>query len=76
MKVLIVRQPTGTVNDHSLDGYRVGLVYDLKSGLAEYLVAQGYALIEMRREPTVAITNRDRRSVPRDGTHGGRRSHE
>jgi hypothetical protein len=47
--VRLIRQPFGTVNGIALHRYRLGQVYDLPPSVAEYLVLEGYAIIEMRR---------------------------
>ena len=54
MKVRIVRQPLGHVNGVSLRRYHPHQVYDVAPTLANYLVAQGVAVFEMR-------TNREER---------------
>ena len=56
MKVRITRQPMGMVHGVSLKYYRLGEVYELPPPLAEYLVMENYAMLEMR--------DRDRRHVP------------
>jgi hypothetical protein len=56
MKVRITRQPLGTVQGMSLNYYRPDEVYDLPQSLAEYLVMERYAVIEMR--------DRDRQGIP------------
>jgi hypothetical protein len=56
MKVRITRQPTGVVHGMSLKYYRLGEVYELPAPLAEYLVMEKYAMLEMR--------DRDRPPVP------------
>ena len=56
MRVRIVRQPHGTVSGVSLSSYRSGEVYDIPATLAEYLVMESYAILEMR--------DRDRPPVP------------
>ena len=48
MKVRITRQPFGTVQGVSLKHYRLGEVYELPAALAEYLVMEEYAALEMR----------------------------
>ena len=48
MRVRIVRQPQGTVTGISLKYYRPGQVYELPPILADYLVAEEYAIYEMR----------------------------
>ena len=50
MRIRIIRQPLGTIQGVRLRDYRFGHVYDLSSGIAEFLVAEGYAIIEMRDE--------------------------
>jgi hypothetical protein len=47
MRVRIVRQPEGPV---VLNAYRLGHIYDVTLSLAEYLVAKGFAIVEMRDE--------------------------
>lgn len=46
----MLRQPIGTVQGVALKWYRPGQVYDLPAALAEYLVTQGFGLIEMRSD--------------------------
>jgi hypothetical protein len=46
----VIRQPLGNVDGVPLTRYRPGQTYDLAPSLADYLVLQGCALIEMRRE--------------------------
>ena len=50
MRVRIIRQPSGFVDDISLTAYRLGRVYDLPVSLAYYLIAENFALCEMRRD--------------------------
>jgi hypothetical protein len=47
--VSVVRQPFGFVNGVSLRRFNPGQAYDLDSSIADYLVVQGFAVIEMRR---------------------------
>jgi hypothetical protein len=56
MRVKIIRQPYGTVSGVSLNAYRAGEVYDIPAMLAEYLMMEHYAILEMR--------DRDRPPVP------------
>ena len=56
MKVRIIRQPRGSVSGISLNNYRAGEVYDIPAILAEYLVMEEFALLEMRE--------RDRSPIP------------
>ena len=49
MRVRITRPPRGVVDGMSLHYYHAGEAYDVAPQLAEYLVAQGYASIEMRQ---------------------------
>jgi hypothetical protein len=51
MRVRITRQPTGTVCSVSLDSLRLGQVYELSASIAEFLVLEQCAAIEMRRAP-------------------------
>ena len=63
MRVRITRQPIGMVQGMSLNYYRTGEVYELPPSLAEYLVMERYAIVEMRdreRKP-IAITEERRR---------------
>lgn len=60
MLVRMVRQPSGTVDHVSLHYYRPGRTYDLDPSLAEYLMLNGFAFLEMRR------ADRSRRFRPTD----------
>ena len=67
MKVKITRQPLGMVQGMSLNHYRSGEVYDLPPSLAEYLVIERYAIVEMRdrdRPPVPIAEERRRRAHP------------
>ena len=57
MKVKITRRPQGVVQGVSLKYYRAGEVYDLPPTLAEFLVMEDYAILEMRDrdKPPVAV---------------------
>ena len=59
MKVRILRQVLGHVNGVSLRHYRPNEIYEVPPSIANYLVAQGVALFEMR--------NREGRAVPPEG---------
>ena len=48
MKVRIVKQPAGNIEGLRLQCYRQGEVYDIPTALAMVLVAEGFAIIEMR----------------------------
>ena len=62
MKVRITHEPRGTVDGMSLRYYHEGAVYDVSTRLAEYLVADGCAVIEMReRQRSNRIRSYDRR---------------
>lgn len=50
MKVRITRDPTGVVDGMSLRYYHAGEAYDIPAVLAEYLVAEGFAAVEMRQQ--------------------------
>ena len=50
MKVRIVEPPSGTHDGISLESYRQGCVYDVSPTLGAYLVAMGFAIVEMREE--------------------------
>jgi hypothetical protein len=49
VRIRIIRQPSGAVDGVSLRDYDRGRRYDLPSSLAQYLMAQGFALLEMRQ---------------------------
>jgi hypothetical protein len=62
MKVRITRPPRGVVDGMSLHYYHPGEAYDVTPQLAEYLVAEGYASIEMRqRQRSTRPRSQDRR---------------
>jgi hypothetical protein len=64
-KILIVRQPIGTVHGVALKWYRPGQVYDLPSALAAYLVTEGFGMFEMRSEQQAPMwVEADRRRKP------------
>jgi hypothetical protein len=48
MRVRITRQPLGMIQGMSLKYYRPGEVYELPPSLAEYLVMENHAIVEMR----------------------------
>jgi hypothetical protein len=48
MRVRITREPTGVVDGMAMRHYHAGEAYEIPAVLAEYLVAEGYAAIEMR----------------------------
>jgi hypothetical protein len=50
LRIWITRRPDESVSGVSLSNYRPGQVYDVKTELGQYLVAKGYALIEMRKD--------------------------
>jgi hypothetical protein len=47
MKIRVIRRPDAAP-DVSTDLYRPGHIYDVSASLAEYLVAEGFAAVEMR----------------------------
>jgi hypothetical protein len=62
MKVRIVREPKGSVDGMSLHFYHAGEAYEVPTQLAEYLVVEGYASIEMRqRQRSSRPRSNDRR---------------
>jgi hypothetical protein len=63
MRVRITRQPIGAVQGMSLKYYRPGEVYELPPSLAEYLVMEEYAIVEMRdrNKPSIPIAEERRR---------------
>jgi hypothetical protein len=50
VRVRIIQPPTGSVDGVLLKNYLVGVIYDLPANIANYLVAQGFAVFESRRE--------------------------
>ena len=65
----MLRQPIGTVQGVALRYYRPGQVYDLPVTLASYLVAEKYAIVEMRSEQNMnVVIERDRRRKPPQGS--------
>jgi hypothetical protein len=50
LKVRITQQPRGIIHGLSLHYYREGYVYDLPASVGEYLVTEGFAIIEMRNQ--------------------------
>jgi hypothetical protein len=60
VKVRISRQPRGTVDGISLRYYHPGRCYDLPASLAQYLVAEGFGIFEMR------LCARSKRERPTD----------
>jgi hypothetical protein len=68
MKVRITRAMRGVVDGMSLHYYHAGEAYDVSPQLAEYLVAEGFASIEMRqRERSSRPRGRDRRRTRATG---------
>ena len=60
--VRILRHSTGYVDGISLAHYLPGRVYDVPPLLADYLVAEGYAIFEMRqRQRSQRLRPNDRR---------------
>ena len=64
MLVRIVRQPSQTNEGVSLHLYRAGRVYDVNASLAEYLVSEGFAQLEMRRNSKNLPSGLERRKRP------------
>jgi hypothetical protein len=44
----IIQQSVGSVNGLSLGAYRLGQAYDVRALMADYLMAEGLAMLEMR----------------------------
>lgn len=62
MKVRITRSPRGVVDGVSLHYYHAGEAYEVTPQLGEYLVAEGFASIEMRqRQRSSRQRSHDRR---------------
>ena len=68
VKVVIVKEPRGVVvNGVRLDRYRAQHCYDMVSWLANYLVADGFAVFDRRQDETSGAKNwMDRRGVIAD----------
>lgn len=49
MLVRVIRQPFGFANGVSLRQFKPGQTYDVDPSVADYLVVEGFAVIEMRR---------------------------
>ena len=64
VKVKMLRRTIGNVGGVSLRHYREGQVYDLPPSLANYLVAQGLAMFEMRNEERKPPGQVERRRKP------------
>ena len=47
--VRITRQPRGNLHGVRLDSYKPGRTYELDPSVADYLVIEGFAMVEMRR---------------------------
>ncbi len=65
MRVRITRQPLEWFRD-VVEYYRPGEVYELPPSLAEYLVMEEYAIVEMRDRNRHADADRRRTEAPRD----------
>jgi len=50
VRVRIVRQPVGFIEGISLRQFHPDQVYDIDTTLAEYLVLEGYARLELRKD--------------------------
>lgn len=61
MRIRIIRQPIGSVDGVPLLNYLVGVVYDLPANIANYLVAEGFAIFEQRKEKKEYPVVEDRR---------------
>jgi hypothetical protein len=73
VKVRISRQPSGTVDGISLGHYHPGRCYDLPASLAQYLVAEGFGIFEMRhhvRSKRVRPTDRRKAHDPPFSSEG------
>jgi hypothetical protein len=68
VKVVIVKEPRGVVVDGvPLDRYRAKCSYDMVTWLANYLVADGFAVFDRRRSAESRTTNwSDRRRLIAD----------
>ena len=58
----MMKTPSGVIDGMSLHYYHAGGAYEVPTVLAEYLVADGYAAVEMRRrQRSSRLRQRDRR---------------
>jgi hypothetical protein len=73
VKVRILRQPKGTIQGIALKAYHPDRVYDLAPALAEFLIAEGYALLEMRRDAAPQLAEPERRNRAARATMDDRR---
>ena len=62
--VRVIRQPQGVIDGIQLGHYRPGQTYDLAPSLADYLVLEGCALLEMRRGQRSARRRANERREP------------
>lgn len=61
MNVRIMRQPMGSLEGLTLRAFHLGEVYDIAASVAQYLVAEGFAIVEMRKPDTRTTDAADRR---------------
>jgi hypothetical protein len=61
VKIIIIKKPTGILEGVALDHYRVGQVYDVPASLANYLVADRFAMFESRDASHQEARTPDRR---------------
>lgn len=62
----MIRTPSGVVDGMSLHYYHAGGAYEVPTVLAEYLVAEGHAAVEMRRrQRSSRLRQADRRHPER-----------
>ena len=66
--VKILRRATGQVDGISLTNYLPGRVYEVPPLLADYLVMQGYAIVEMRRRQRSRRLRPNERRRPPEAT--------
>ena len=65
MKIRIIREPHGMLNGSLLSRYRTGEVYDLPVMVADYLVVEGFAIVEMRNDNSAVPIEVERRQSGR-----------
>ena len=65
MKIWIVKQPPESAGGDGLHHYRVGFVYEVAPSLANLLMAEGYAIFEMREEHSRKQRDVDWRKKPK-----------
>lgn len=65
MRVHVRQKPMGSFNGVALEQYQQGRTYNMDVALGEFLIAQGYAVVEMRQfKRSNRRRERERRASP------------